>query len=460
MSKVSIVILMYNNLDYNIQCIESIRQYTEKGTYEIVVVDNGSTDGTREWLEKQEDLKLVFPNENTGFPKGCNLGIKAAEKENDILLLNNDIVVTPRWLDNLKKCLYSDENIGAVGPTTNYAWNNQSIAVSYKSIPEMIEFAETINNSDEAKWEQKIKLIGFCILVKRAVLNVIGLLDERFSPGNYEDDDLCMRIIESGHKIFLCNDCFIHHYGNATFKKEPTKFNNVLAINSQKFREKWGFDAPNTEQDKYEILFLVNEAKEKELNMLQIGCSMGVALLRAKYLYPNTHIYGIETDKNITKVASKIVDISTKELEDFPLEYDKHFFDYILLGDYICYSKEPWRLLKELREYLKPNGAVIVSVPNFIHYSVIRDILKGNFIYGSSGMVNRQHSNFFTYNDMSKMSEECGYTKVPYVYYWENIRSDEDEKFIKDICSISGEKINWHFMPYKYLIKFQNQEGM
>ncbi|BCZ46681.1 hypothetical protein psyc5s11_27480 [Clostridium gelidum] len=459
MSNVSIIILTYNNIDYNMQCIQSIREYTEKGTYEIVVVDNGSTDGTREWLKKQTDLKLVFPDYNTGFPKGCNLGIEAAEKENDILLLNNDIVVTPHWLNNLSNCLCSDESIGAVGPTTNYAWNNQSISVPYESIEDMIKFAETINNSDENKWEPKVKLIGFCMLIKRQVLNIIGLLDERFSPGHYEDDDLCMRIIESGYKLFQCNDCFIHHYGSATFKNEPNKFNNFIAINAQKFIEKWKFTAPATAtaHENFEILTFLNEQKEKELKILQIRCGFGVTLLRAKYLYPNAKLYGIETDKNIAKISSKLIKISTKEVEDFPLEFEQSFFDYILLDDYLAYSKEPWELLKELRKYLKPGGYLIASVPNLIHYSVIQDLLKGNFIYGLNSILNRNHNCYFTYNDINIIAEECGYRKTPYIIYWSNVRSDEDEKFLNDLCTISRENMKWNFISYKYLAKFQNE---
>lgn len=457
MNNTSIIILTYNNLDYNIQCIESIRSYTEKNTYEIVVVDNGSSDGTREWLSIQSDLKLVFPDENTGFPKGCNLGIQVAEKNNDILLLNNDIVVTPNWINNLRTCLYSDENIGAVGPITNYAWNNQAIPVPYDFIQDMVSFAETINKSDSSKWEQKVKLIGFCILIKRKVLDTIGLLDERFSPGNYEDDDICMRIIEAGYKLFLCNDCFIHHYGNVTFKKEPEKFNNVLAVNSEKFREKWSFKSPSTEGDRYEMLTLINEPKEKNLNILQIGCDFGVTLLRAKYLYPDAQIFGIETNKNIAKISNKLVHLSTKEIEDFPLEFNESFFDYILLGDYITSCKDPFKLLKELKKYLKPDGYIISVIPNLIHYSVIRDLLKGDFQYNSNFIVNRSQKNLFTYNDINKLSEECGF-KPPYVLYWYNATNKDDENFLNDVCNISGEDMRWQFMIYKYIIKFPNNK--
>lgn len=455
MNKISIIILTYNNLDYSMQCIESIRQYTDEDTYEIVVVDNGSKDGTREWLKQQKNLKLVFPDENTGFPKGCNLGIEAAEKGNDILLLNNDIVVTPSWLTNLKNCFYSDDNIAAVGPITNYASNDQSISVPYKSMQEMVKFAETINISDRNKWEQKTKLVGFCLLIKRKVLNDVGLLDENFFPGNFEDDDLCARIAKSGYNFVLCNDCFIHHYGNITFNKEPKKFNNVLAINYQKFRQKWGFDAPLTSIIDSDVITLINEPKDKDINVLQIGCNAGATLLKIKYLFPNAHLFGLQSNRNLAEIISKSIAISSKELEDFPLEFNGVSFDYIILGDCIQSSKDPWKLLKELKKYLKPNGYIIATIPNFIHYSVIRDLLKGSFLYNSNGYFNKYHNKFFTYNDIIKIAEECGY-KFVYVLYWYNNRNDEDEKFLNSLCSIAGEDKKWNFVNYKYLARFQN----
>ena len=88
--KVSIVILTYNLKDMNMQCIGSIRDTCDPSSYELVVVDNASTDGTLEWRREQKDMTLVSNQENKGFPAGCNQGIKAAEPENDILLLNND----------------------------------------------------------------------------------------------------------------------------------------------------------------------------------------------------------------------------------------------------------------------------------------------------------------------------------------------------------------------------------
>jgi GT2 family glycosyltransferase len=87
--KTAIVILTFNNLGYSQECVQSIRENTQKGTYEIIVVDNASTDGTKEWLQGQADIKLHLNQANEGFPKGCNTGIKMADPDSDILLLKN-----------------------------------------------------------------------------------------------------------------------------------------------------------------------------------------------------------------------------------------------------------------------------------------------------------------------------------------------------------------------------------
>jgi GT2 family glycosyltransferase len=235
----SIIVITYNKLDYNKFCIESIRKYTEPHSYELIVIDNHSTDGTVEWLQGQQDVKVILNSENAGFPAGCNQGIKAA-KENNILLLNNDTIVTPNWLTNLTKCLYSASDIGAVGAVTNSCSNFQSIPCEYSSVEEMIRFAGQVNHSNPGLWEDRTRLVGYCLLIKDEVINKIGLFDEDFSPGNYEDDDYCLRIRKAGYRLVLCRDTFVHHFGSVSFKEQANQYNSLLEVNRRKFAQKWG----------------------------------------------------------------------------------------------------------------------------------------------------------------------------------------------------------------------------
>jgi GT2 family glycosyltransferase/ubiquinone/menaquinone biosynthesis C-methylase UbiE len=456
--KTSIIILTYNNLNYNRICLDSIRKYTSAQTYEIIVVDNNSTDGTREWLKEQTDIKLILNDENVGFPKGCNLGIEASEKDNDLLFLNNDTKVTPRWLDNLKICLYSDDKIGATSSVTNSCSNYQVINVPYNDVEHIIEFADSNNISTPEKWEQKTRLVAFCMLIKRDVINKIGIFDERFTPGNFEDDDLCMRITEAGYKLMVCNDSFIHHFGSTSFKKDYAKFNSVLKINAQRFEEKWGFNSNSQSLLKFHIIDRINEPRDKELNILEFDCGLSATLLRLKYMYPNAKLYGIETNENIARICGKIIEVMTEDFEENYImnfkESKVDFFDYIILGNKLQFSKDPWKLLKEIKKFLKPGGYIIATIPNAMHYSVIKGLLCGHFIYNKNSILNRSYNKFFTLSDIHKIFEECGYIN-PYVFHYYTQITEEDDKFLNQICSIVGENLKGHFISYEYVAKFQ-----
>ena len=115
MKRTSIVIINYNTLEYTRLCIESIRQLTPAGSYELIVVDNASRDGSLEWLRQQQDVRLIENQVNNGFPAGCNQGMAVAEAGNDLLLLNSDTVVTPRWLENMQQALYSKAGAVSAG---------------------------------------------------------------------------------------------------------------------------------------------------------------------------------------------------------------------------------------------------------------------------------------------------------------------------------------------------------
>lgn len=247
MNGTSIIILNYNTCEYIKMCIDSIRRYTQDEPYEIIVVDNGSKDSSVLWLKAQTDIRCIFNEKNEGFPKGCNQGLEIASGS-ELLLLNSDTIVTPHWLKNMKLALYSRPEVGAVGCMTNFCSNFQEVKAPYKGIDELFTFAEGFNQSNPRLWERRLRLVGFCYLFKRGVFNKIGYLDERFSPGNYEDDDYSFRIWQAGYELLLCKDTFIHHFGSGSFvralspeeeKQKREKYQKLLKRNANLFLQKW-----------------------------------------------------------------------------------------------------------------------------------------------------------------------------------------------------------------------------
>lgn len=449
--KTSIVILTYNKLEYTKMCIDSIKKYTPKWSYEIIVVDNHSTDGTVEWLKEQKNIKTIFNSENMGFPKGCNQGIEIATGEN-ILLLNNDVIVTHNWLENLERCLYSSDDIGAVGAVTNNCSYYQAISVNYKSIDEMQDFARNFNISNPDKWEERLKLIGFCMLFKREVADKIGLLDERFTPGNYEDDDYSLRIRKAGYRLILCQDTFIHHFGSVSFGENKDRYINLLQVNKQKFIEKWGFDPHYYTSIRHDLISLLTAPKDQEINVLEIGCACGATLLKIKSLYKNAKLYGIELNEGAGASASLFADVKITNVEKDTLDYPEGFFDYIILGEVLEHLIDPWLVLKKLRTHLKHQGQIIASVPNVMHFSIVRNLLNGYWTYEDAGILDRTHMRFFTLNEIGRMFTGAGYTDLEFKGVTVPM-TESDDKFIKGILTVTNAKNEEQLKTYQYLVK-------
>ena len=194
----SIIILTHDQLPYTRQCLESIRLRT-LAPYELIVVDNGSQDGTVEYLRQQRDVRLLANDHNLGFPAGCNQGIHAARGE-QVLLLNNDVVVTTGWLERMLAALTSDPAVGLVGPSSNYVSGSQQIDVPYPDLTQLDGFAWHWGQAHAGQWLETDRLVGFCLLFRRELVHKIGLLDERFGVGNFEDDDFCRRARDAGYR--------------------------------------------------------------------------------------------------------------------------------------------------------------------------------------------------------------------------------------------------------------------
>lgn len=241
----SIVILNMNTLGHLRRCVESIRSYTAKGTYELIVVDNGSTDGSVPWIIAQPDIRHIINEKNEGFPKGCNQGMAIA-KGSEILLLNSDVIVTPLWLSNMREVLYMENTVGAVSCVTNYCSNGQQIDVPaelrYDNVAAIAAFGEKYNKKIPQRLSFRNALVGFCFLFRASLYYQLGGLDEAFSPGNYEDDDYSLRIIQAGYRLICCEDTFIYHVGSASFAQTPEKrmwYEQILKRNEALFFSKW-----------------------------------------------------------------------------------------------------------------------------------------------------------------------------------------------------------------------------
>ena len=242
--RASVIVITYNNLVLNRLCLESIFSRTTWPNYEVIVVDNGSSDGTPEYLKRAEqtysNLKVILNDRNLGFPAGNNVGLRHASGDY-LVLLNNDTVVSSGWLTGLIKHLRKDPSIGLIGPVTNEIGNEARILVGYRKISSMPAWAaKHARKNDGLAFEIPVVAM-FCLAMRREVQQEIGDLDERFELGMFEDDDYTRRARNAGYKTMCARDVFIHHFGQASFDLlGEEKRHSVFEANRKGFEDKWG----------------------------------------------------------------------------------------------------------------------------------------------------------------------------------------------------------------------------
>lgn len=450
---VSFVILTYNELDCTKLCIDSIRKYCYEKSYEIIVVDNASTDGSVEWLRDQPGITLIENKENKGFPVGCNQGIRAAKPGNDIFLLNNDTIMMPNSMYTLRLGLYGGDNTGAAGAVTNYAGNRQVVPENFDNAEDYFGAAVKRNIPGTDVYEQKAMLIMFAMMIRRDALDSVGILDERFSPGNYEDNDYGIRLMEKGYKCVLCWNSFIYHFGSRSFGKSQQDYLDLLSRNSLKFKEKWNFDSKYYVHSRNEIVDLIKRKGNDEFSVLEVGCGLGETLARISFLYPGAEVHGIELVPEIAALGASRFDIKCGDIESCEMPSGVKY-DYIIFADVLEHLRDPWKVLLRMKDHLSPGGSILTSIPNIMNANVIYDLLKGDFSYQDAGILDSTHLRFFTKNSLMKLFDSCGYS-VQDIYSKEvsTDTTDAHPEFWKKLFA-TGELADRNlFDTYQFLVR-------
>lgn len=230
MKQIDIIVPVYNAYEFTEECIKSIIKNTDLTAHTLVLINDKSPDEKilpmlLKYKKENSDKKIVvLDNEqNMGFVKTVNKGMKYSE--NDVILLNSDTEVTSNWIEKIQKCAYSNEYIATVTPLTN----NGTIASVPNfgvdnELPENMtleEYAKMIEKISKNRYPELTTGNGFCMYIKRNVINELGLFDdETFGKGYGEENDFCYRALDHGYTNVLCDNTFIYHKGTQSFKKE------------------------------------------------------------------------------------------------------------------------------------------------------------------------------------------------------------------------------------------------
>jgi len=234
--KCDLVLLSWNNLALLKRCVESLMCCTHIHS-RLIIVDNGSTeDGLREFLttlkaSNSMEVKVIFNSLNEGFARGMNKGMRESRAPY-VCILNNDIIVTDGWLGEMLKVAKGAPSIGIVNPSSN------NFGLSFGIGTSLEEFAKTLTNHS-GRWVEMNACVGFCMLIKREVIERIGFLDEEYGYAYFEDTDYSRRAQAVGYRCVMARGSYVYHEEGRSGKFLKDK-DDTFDRSAQIFEKKWG----------------------------------------------------------------------------------------------------------------------------------------------------------------------------------------------------------------------------
>lgn len=345
----SIIIPVYNAFDDFVNCIESVERHTPI-PHELIIINDCSTDDrVKSYLENRRSPNfIVIHNEtNLGYVESVNVGIRSSKS--DVVLLNSDTIVTSRWLEKLKYAAYYAENVGTVTPLSNAAG-----AFSVPNSGEVNEIPCSLGIEGMAKLVENISRRvypavptgnGFCMYIKRGLINEIGLLDSiRFKRGYGEENDFCMRALKAGWINIIDDSTYIYHKRSASFSDEK---NDLIT------RNRAVLDKLHPEYTK-----LVKDAfNSEEIKRIRSTVALSLESVEVKHLDTKRILYVLHDGSGGTPNTNKdLMSYVEAEYDCFVLtsnkkkitlfEYKDSVFSMIKSWD----LKEEWEITKTTRD--------------------------------------------------------------------------------------------------------------
>jgi GT2 family glycosyltransferase len=249
MARTAIILLAWNKLEYTKKCLGALYHNTPIGSFDLILIDNGSSDGTLTYftdLQKTHPEITVLRNpKNLGFGNAMNQGIRLAlETDHDrVCLLNNDTEVRDGWLKSLEQCADSDQKIGMVQSNLVSFEDGRSIScgvdldLSSENFLRPIDIGKTVPDL-RGVTSDRFYLNGACVLIKKEFVESVGLFSSEFFPVYHEETDLCIRGYKAGWRMVFCGDSVVQHHEAVTGHSLPGRGEPIFWNNWNKLLNK------------------------------------------------------------------------------------------------------------------------------------------------------------------------------------------------------------------------------
>ena len=234
----SVIVSCHNEWPFTQLCLERLAA-TQPGNIEVILVDNASTDETARKARDIKGLRIITNKVNLGFIKAVNQGLKAGRGKN-FLVLHNDTLLPPFWLESFLSLLAKVANIGLIGPSYHsHSHDNFPVPV-YANVDEFLLAAEKHRRYYLHSWADADLLWSACLFFSRSIYETVGEFDANFGMGFFENDDFCLRIRAAGKKVLTDNAVYAHHFGGATVQNSTVGREILFERSMAQFVFKWG----------------------------------------------------------------------------------------------------------------------------------------------------------------------------------------------------------------------------
>ena len=448
---VTIMILAYNRLDKTKRCIEAVLEHTKGIDFELLLVNNGSDDGTDEYFKNLEFKNKIILDINKNISASFAYNFISLDLiSNYFVVLANDIIVTENWLNNLIKIAESDPKIGMVNPLSSNVSNLQGLNFEFKDLNEMQRIAAQFNKSNPQKWQERLRLITLGTLFKKECLYAIGLpLSDVGFAHNFGDDDKTFRVRRAGYKAILAGDTWVHHDDDK--KKLPiekaVKIQKDLNIGRENFREKYfGIDAWDDVNNfiPHFLQVLKQPSSNEKPSVLGIDTRCGTPVLEIKNHLRSYNIFDADCYAYTTD-GKYVIDLQTfcgadrvfaGEINHFRDHFDTETLDYIVIGNDINTYNDPFNIIKSAFDLLKKSGQLFISLQN------VNNIFEFLYSIGHVKVQNPVHALNYTVEEFLGKLQQKGYNArfISASYFSNTVVSESLAKSVYDVLKMLSVK--------------------
>lgn len=447
-NNITLIITMCNQKELLEVCLKWMSEVA--GINRIVLIDNGSNDGTAEILPTTGYEYIIFDEGKQGYGTVWNAAIDNFELDETIVFMDIRYILGKNCLLNLAETVRIKEN-GVAGPKSNGFRGAQYIQIS--SVDAMLEMESvTVETEKSNHYSTVVGIDAGIWAISREMLKENGRFNEKLVEAQNVLVDYELGMIREGYHAVVCNEAIAFDIRLGAGSDGFIETNNQS--DRKILKDNWNMNYFNRTPNSY-LTDLIKEDKEAEFHVLEVGCDLGATLLEIQSRYPNSKIHGLEINSAAVNIAKCLADVKEGNIEEENVPFEEKF-DYIIFGDVLEHLHDPQKTIRFCKEkLLKEHGRIIASIPNLMHISVMQQLLSGRFEYKDMGLLDRTHIHFFTYYEILLMFQKEGFIMEEVQTTMMSL-TEEQEKLKMKLLEIS-QNVEMHmYDTYQYVVKVRS----